>query len=227
MRVYPKELRSRPLGWAESPHGDGVFPPSEEGRLPGQCPIPPCPVPTTAVRAVLLWLKLDFGPVAWGVDAMAVGQERRWRWHRRMPRVPLKVQAGAVAALFVAALATLWTTWASVVEREGRRTTTRTVLDRAGIALAARGAALLGNAARWPTALSGAIGMSWITGWREPDAALRPLGGVEGGYYLRDFGKFLGTSHPPDRAPPKPKPRSTSRRAGRGTALGPPPARPT
>ena len=52
------------------------------------------------------------------------------------------------------------------------------------------------------------------------------VGGVEGGYYLRDFGKFLGTSHPPDRAPP-PSPNPTPRKAGHGTRSGRRRSRPT
>jgi len=54
-----------------------------------------------------------------------MGDDRRWHWLR----VPLKLQVGLVVALFVAALAALWSTWAQVVEREGRRSTTRVVLE--------------------------------------------------------------------------------------------------
>src|SRR4051812_33705677 len=104
---------------------------------------------------------------------MSLSPSRHW------PRIPLKIQVGLVAALFVAALATLWTTWASVVVREGQRTTTRVVLDRAGTALAGRGGEILAGAPSWPYAIS-------QHDWdeldqrlaREADDALRPFEGV-------------------------------------------------
>ena len=146
------------------------------------------------------------------------------RWLRL--RVPLKLQVGLVVALFVAALAALWSTWAQVVEREGRRSTTRVVLDRAGAELARRGTEILTSAPRWPYAISQ---HDWdelnrrLT--READAALGPLEGVEGGYYLRDYGKFLGTSLAidPAKPAPKPKPKPAPKKGRPRPALGPPP----
>src|ERR1700726_1608051 len=101
----------------------------------------------------------------------------------RWPRVPLRVQVGLVVALFVAALASLWTTWAPVVGREGRRTNARDLLDRAGAAMAGGGAEVLAGAPRWPYAIGPA---DWDElDYRlksEAEAALRPFEGVEGGY---------------------------------------------
>ena len=54
-------------------------------------------------------------------------------------RVPVGVQVGVVAALFVAALVVLWMTGASVVAREHRRSEAKSMLDRAGEDLAAQG----------------------------------------------------------------------------------------
>ena len=103
-----------------------------------------------------------------------------------------------VSVLFVAALAALWTTGASVVAREGRRETARTLLDRAGEQLADRGRTILARAPRWPD----------YTGPREWDrldhqlaaeavATLARFQSVEGGYYLRDPQRFLGSAFEP------------------------------
>ena len=47
-------------------------------------------------------------------------------------RVPIGVQVGVVAALFVAALIVLWLTGASVLARERRRSEAKVLLERAG-----------------------------------------------------------------------------------------------
>jgi hypothetical protein len=47
----------------------------------------------------------------------------------RQFRLPVGVQVGIVAALFVAALLALWTTGAMVVARERRRADAKTLLD--------------------------------------------------------------------------------------------------
>jgi two-component system, NtrC family, sensor histidine kinase HydH len=54
-------------------------------------------------------------------------------------RMPISVQVGVVAALFIAALVALWTTGASVVARERRRSEAKGMLVGAGDDLAARG----------------------------------------------------------------------------------------
>jgi signal transduction histidine kinase len=140
--------------------------------------------------------------------------------------VPQKVQIGLVVALFVAALGSLWTTDAQVDQREGRRSTTRAVLDRAGADLTSRGATILASAPRWPYEIG-------QRDWdeldhrlaREADAALRPLDGVEGGYYLRDYRKFLGTSlqTDPTKAAAKPKPKPAPKKGRPRPSPGPPP----
>jgi two-component system sensor histidine kinase HydH len=63
-------------------------------------------------------------------------------------RIPLKFQVGAVVALFVAALAVLWSTSASVVDRERRRVSAGVDLARAGDAMAERSKNLLASAPR-------------------------------------------------------------------------------
>ena len=84
----------------------------------------------------------------------ALCQKRSWRRCGRkspspktgpMPRdplqfkVPISVQIGVVAALFIAALVVLWITGASVVARERRRSDAKGMLEQAGDQLAARG----------------------------------------------------------------------------------------
>jgi two-component system, NtrC family, sensor histidine kinase HydH len=150
-------------------------------------------------------------------------------------RVPLKVQVGAVVVLFVAAVVSLWTTSAAVVAREGRRVSSRDLLDRAGEALAGRAVAraLLAGAPRFPYRMDRGE-------WDELDrrladeaaAALEPFEGVEGGYFLRDH-KFLGAVPPAAPRPPEPKKKARPdpkkkappepKRAGPRRQPGPPP----
>ena len=122
-------------------------------------------------------------------------------------RVPLAARIGAVAALFVAALATLWTTWASVVEREGRRTQAKTLLEQAGESLATRGGAVLASGRpRWPEYMNPndreALDEKLFDA---ANTALSPFEAVEGGYYVSDLSKFMGTVLPtePRQGPPK------------------------
>jgi hypothetical protein len=65
-------------------------------------------------------------------------------------RIPLGVQVGVVAALFAASLAALWTTGASVVAREHRRSEAKGLLDRAGDDLAALGREIIARAGEFP-----------------------------------------------------------------------------
>src|SRR4051812_13519793 len=126
-----------------------------------------------------------------------------------MIRVPLKIQIGAVITLFVAALATLWTTSASVVARDWRRVQAGDVLDRAGVELARLGGPVLASAPRWPYELDQA---EWEDLDRrlfeQSERALAGFDGVEGGYFLRDQRKFLGTTYPTE---PDPKKRGAHR----------------
>jgi signal transduction histidine kinase len=72
--------------------------------------------------------------------------------------------------------------------------------------MAVAGAEALAGAPRWPYPIS-------QSDWdelderlsREANAALRPFEGIEGGYYLRDFHRFLGATPPTDPSRPAPK----------------------
>ena len=112
-------------------------------------------------------------------------------------QVPLGAQVGAVAVLFIAALAALWATGASVVAREHRRATSRSLLDRAGSAITARGKA----------EIAAARGFPYYTEDRDrseldhrlaatASATLAAFRDVEGGYFVTEFHSFLGTSGP-------------------------------
>ncbi len=131
----------------------------------------------------------------------------------------MKVQVGAVVGLFVAALATLWSTSASVVARERRRASAGTDLARAGAALADRGRVLLAAA---PGEFYAMDRGEWDDLDRrlgaESALVLGPIDGVEGGYFLRDHKKFLGAAFPTEPARPEAK----KRRDRRGPN-GPPP----
>jgi two-component system, NtrC family, sensor histidine kinase HydH len=136
-------------------------------------------------------------------------------------RVPFKLQVGAVVLLFVASLAMLWSTSASVVAREGRRASAGLVLSKAGIALAERGSVRLADA---PSDFDDLARDEWIDLDHrlvtESQSALRGFDGVEGGYFLRDHKKFLGASFPTE--PAKAASKNKPRREVRGLH-GPPP----
>lgn len=124
---------------------------------------------------------------------------------RQRLRIPLKWQVGVVVAFFVAALLALGITSMSVIARERRRATAKLVLDSAGTRLAQTGTSVLVQPPRWPEDPDPAF-------WAELDrvlkkqatAALTPFKGVEGGYYVRDFNRFVGAAFP--NAPPHPPP---------------------
>jgi two-component system sensor histidine kinase HydH len=134
-------------------------------------------------------------------------------------RVPLRVQVGAVIALFVAALATLLATSSAVMARERRRASAGIVLAKAGGALADRGKGVLADAPRGFFELHPA---EWDTLDRrlgaEAGRALGPFDGVEGGYFLRDQRRFLGAAFPTEPAHPGP-----GLRRNRRGPHGPPP----
>ncbi len=111
-------------------------------------------------------------------------------------RIPIGVQVGVVAALFVAALVVLWMTGALVVAREGRRSEAKVLLDRAGKALDAGGVSAISRArARgFPYYTEDAD----ITGLdrelkESASHALSSYNGVEGGYLVSSLRSFLGT----------------------------------
>jgi two-component system, NtrC family, sensor histidine kinase HydH len=137
-------------------------------------------------------------------------------------RVPMGIQVGIVATLFVAAIGAMLTTGASIAEREGRRASARGLLDQAGRILQARGAAILARAPQWHNGLD-------LKDWDALDRALTAVAtesltafdGVEGGYYLNDIHRFLGSAFPTERVVQPP-----SARAVQPDAAGPDPGDP-
>lgn len=129
-------------------------------------------------------------------------------------RIPLGVQVGLPVTLFVASLATLWTTGVSVVASEARRATAGAVLERAGAILAGRGQEVLMTAHYFPDYLASDeradLDRRLTAG---SIAGLGPFEGVEGGYFLRDQRRFAGASFPTE-AKAKAKARDRSGRAG-------------
>ena len=108
-------------------------------------------------------------------------------------RIPISVQVGVVAALFVAALIALWTTGASVVARERRRSEAKRMLERTGDVITARGRDIIAGAGdflNFPEVQS-RDGLD-----RELSAqvaATLPRGeGIDGGYFVLRFRGFLG-----------------------------------
>ena len=123
-------------------------------------------------------------------------------------RVPLKAQVGALVALFVASLASLWTTGAWVVQQESRRANSGAVLERAADELAVRGKTPLASAPRGFDDLSHEEWELLDRQLSERSAeALRRIDGVEGGYFLRGRG-FLGASFPTESREKKGRDRS-------------------
>jgi two-component system sensor histidine kinase HydH len=108
--------------------------------------------------------------------------------------IPISVQVGVVAALFIASLIALWTTGASVVARERRRSETKEMLERVGDALAGRGRDIIAGAGEFP---SFPESQSRDELDRELSAQAAPLlardRGIEGGYLVLRFKSFLGT----------------------------------
>src|SRR5258708_38458973 len=110
-------------------------------------------------------------------------------------RVPLGVQVGLVAALFIAALAALWTTGASVLASERRRSEAKSLLDRAGRDLAVRGQVSMARAGEFPDfpeessreTLDRDLSL-------QARAALMSYKDIEGGYLVLRFKSFLGTT---------------------------------
>jgi two-component system, NtrC family, sensor histidine kinase HydH len=111
-----------------------------------------------------------------------------WRF-----RVPIRIQFGLVAAMFLAALSVLWTTGASVVGRERRRSEARALLDRAGKDLAATGRDTM---AQWGDFLAFHDEASRAALDRKLSAqaatSLARYNGIEGGYWVVSFKSFLG-----------------------------------
>jgi two-component system, NtrC family, sensor histidine kinase HydH len=109
-------------------------------------------------------------------------------------RIPISVQVGVVAALFIAALVVLWMTGASVVARERRRSEAKGMLERAGDALAARGRDIMAGAGEFPNYPEEQSRDELDHELSTQAAALLPRDrGIEGGYLVLSFKSFLGT----------------------------------
>jgi two-component system sensor histidine kinase HydH len=152
-----------------------------------------------------------------------------------MPRDPLKyklpisVQIGVVAALFIAALVVLWTTGASVVARERRRSEAKGMLEQAGDQLAIRGResiALGDGLLEFPDEQSRADLDQELSA--KATRALAPFEGkdIEGGYLVLRFKSFLGTlllkSQPPTQIAEKDTPETVERGHGHNESALPP-----
>ncbi len=129
---------------------------------------------------------------------------------RLRSRIPIGVQVGAVAALFVAALVDLWITGAAVVARERKRSEARALLDLADDQLADRGHPAIARARDFvrdfpyytDRAELQKLDHDLVEETRQAldDPKFR---GVEGGYFVQGYGGvFMGT-FPPHPEPPR------------------------
>jgi two-component system, NtrC family, sensor histidine kinase HydH len=109
-------------------------------------------------------------------------------------RIPIGVQVGVVAALFVAALLVLWTTGASIVAREHRRSEAKGLLERAGTGLAAQGRDIIAQVRQFPD-FPEAQSRAELDGKlsARSAASLSRYEGIEGGYLVLSLKSFLGT----------------------------------
>jgi signal transduction histidine kinase len=111
-------------------------------------------------------------------------------------RLPIGVQVGVVAALFVAALVVLWVTGASVVARERRRSEAKSLLDQAGKELATRGREIIsatGDYLDFPEDKSRGGLDRKLSAQVAATLARKAYEGFEGGYLVLHFRSFLGT----------------------------------
>src|SRR3954467_12461446 len=109
-------------------------------------------------------------------------------------RIPIAVQVGVVAALFVAAILVLWTTGASVVAREQRRAEARGMLEQAGTDLDIQGRDIIAQVRPFPE-FPEAQSREDLDHKLSARAAelLSHYEGIEGGYLVLRFKSFLGT----------------------------------
>jgi two-component system, NtrC family, sensor histidine kinase HydH len=137
-------------------------------------------------------------------------------------KVPISVQIGIVAALFIAALVVLWTTGAGVVARERRRSEAKETLEQAGGQLAARGResiAMEGGLLEYPDEQSRIRLDQELSA--KAAAALAPYEsqGIEGGYLVLRFDGFLGTVLLKSQPPAKIAEKDTQETVDRGHGL--------
>ncbi len=137
--------------------------------------------------------------LSWRRLTLEIQQDRNARgrsmsFDPRRYRVPISVQVGAVAALFMAALIVLWSTGASFYVRERRRADAKAMLERAGALLTAGGREIIAGASEFPyfaeepsrDLLNRKLSARAMT-------ALAPGEGLDGGYFVQSFRGFLGT----------------------------------
>jgi two-component system, NtrC family, sensor histidine kinase HydH len=142
-------------------------------------------------------------------------------------QVPIGVQVSIVAALFVAALLVLWTTGASVLGREHRRSAAKELLNRAGQELAAQGQASMaqeGGFLEYPDEQSRDALDRELS--RKAAQVLSDYDGIEGGYLVLRFkplgASFLGTVLLKDRLLQKPNEGARQPDEGRDRSSLPP-----
>jgi signal transduction histidine kinase len=109
-------------------------------------------------------------------------------------RVPLTIQVGLVAAMFLAALIVLWITGASVVARERRRSEVKADLDRAGDELARRGREIIAETGEFPDypEANSRDELDAFLASRSREV-LSGSNGIEGGFFVVRYKGFLGT----------------------------------
>lgn len=121
-------------------------------------------------------------------------------------RIPIGVQVGAVAALFLTALVVLLLTVTSVVARERRRAEAKVSLDRADDRLAEQGRAVIARAQAFPSYPEESDRLRLDQELKDrARMALSGYKGVEGGYEVEFYKSFMGTHllHP---VPPRGSP---------------------
>jgi two-component system sensor histidine kinase HydH len=140
-------------------------------------------------------------------------------------RLPLGVQVGMVAALFIAALVVLWTTGVQVVARERRRAEAKSWLSEAGGRLAAGSGEVIRRAGGFPLYPEDRLQTELdreLTS--RATKALQEFDGIEGGFFVLAFKGFFGTT--PSRrskdAVEQQKPRDEPASRGRGESILPP-----
>ena len=137
---------------------------------------------------------------------------------RLRSQIPIGVQVGVVAALFVAALVDLWITGAAVVARERKRSEARALLDLADDQLADRGHPAIARARDFVRDFPYYTDRTELQQLDHDlvEASRRALEnpkfrGIEGGYFVQGYGGvFMGT-YPPHPDPPADGAESSSR----------------
>jgi two-component system, NtrC family, sensor histidine kinase HydH len=153
-------------------------------------------------------------------------------WSTRMRRVkyklPISVQVGVVAALFIAALVALGTTVALLDARERRRLEAKGMLERTGDELASRGRKIIASAGEFSFNFPEEQSRDELDEalFAQAKALLPREQGMEGGYLVLRYKSFLGTVRfgggPSREGADEKKQRVETRDLGRGEASLPP-----